>query len=268
MSRNILLATDLTARGDRPFDRAGILADQWQADQYYAFVNSDKSPVTDDKVTQQLRLSYGELINPDNVMVAHGKVPEAICKMAEARGADIIVLGAARYNNITDFFLGTAVDYVVRHTKTPVLVVKERPRKPYQHILVAVDFSEISNNAVRRVLDLFPDTRVTIAHAYHLAYEAWLRSGESSSAMRDEAEQKMQAFVADLTADMAGDRQIETRLLEGSLHQSIFDALGELNADLLALGTHGRSGFMQATMGSRASELMGWSPVDVLMVRS
>jgi nucleotide-binding universal stress UspA family protein len=37
--------------------------------------------------------------------------------------------------------------------------------------------------------------------------------------------------------------------------------------DLLVLGTHGRGGFIMATIGSRASEMMGWSPVDVLMVR-
>ena len=61
--------------------------------------------------------------------------------------------------------------------------------------------------------------------------------------------------------------RVTPRLVEGNLHQSIFDMLDSGDFDLLVLGTHGRSGFAMATIGSRASEMMGWSPVDVLMVR-
>ena len=48
---------------------------------------------------------------------------------------------------------------------------------------------------------------------------------------------------------------------------SVHNMLDSGDFDLLVLGTHGRGGFIMATIGSRASEMMGWSPVDVLMVR-
>lgn len=267
MTRRILFATDLSARSDRPFERTMMLADLWHAEHYYIFVNADRSPVSTDKVVGQLKRSYGDDINKEQVIVLHGKVPEAICKTADNMGANLIVLGAARHNNLTDFFLGTAVDYIVRHTELPVLVVKEKPRHDYKHIMVAADFSKASANAVKQVIDLFPSARITVAHAYHAAYGAWLDPDSIAAAAKKSAERDMAAFIKGLQLPPEVTDHIEQTLIEGELHQSIYDAINDLEVDLLALGTHGRSGFVHATIGSRAAEMLGWAPSDVLMIR-
>lgn len=267
MDKTILIASDLTARSDRPFMRAAMLAKAWDAKRAVLFANADKSRVDQDSVERQLTRNYGQDMDACAVVVAHGKVPETIAKTAKGLNADIIVVGAARHNNVTDFVLGTAVDYVVRRAETPVLVVKERAHHDYQQIMVAVDFSESSKNAVQTALNFFPTAQITLAHAFHVAYSAWLKSDGVSDEMRDEAQQQMDAFMADLELTDTDKARISSAVLEGNLHQSIYDMLLAKNMDLLVLGTHGRSGFTQATIGSRASEMLGWAPTDVLMVR-
>lgn len=266
MPKQILVATDLTARADRPFARAKLLADLWKAHCTLLFVSSPKTEVDIAKVEALLRRTYGSDAEGCNLAINYGSVPEVIADTAAQLDSDLIILGAARHNNISDFFLGTAVDHVLRHASAPVLIVKERPQANYRRILVATDFSDFSANALRAALNLFPDVPIDLVHNYHVAYGAWLKSEGVATEMRSDAEQELQDFVAGMNLSEGELSRVTPRLVEGNLHQSIFNMLDGGEFDLLVLGTHGRSGFAMATVGSRASEMMGWSPVDVLMV--
>ena len=267
MTRKILLATDLTARGDRPFARAKLLADAWKADRTIVFVHAQKSEVDILKVETLLVRNYGEDAEGCNLAINYGKPPKVIADTALQLESDLIIVGAARHNNISDFFLGTAVDHLVHHAGAPTLIVKEKPRAAYGRILVATDFSDYSAHALRTALDFFPEVQIELVHAYHVAYEAWLKSDGVAAEMLSSAEQEFEEFMADLNLSEIEAKRVHPKLVEGNLHQSIYNMLDSGDFDLLVLGTHGRSGFLKATVGSRASEMMGWSPVDVLMVR-
>ncbi|MEP2989970.1 MAG: universal stress protein [Parasphingorhabdus sp.] len=266
MTSELLIATDLTARGDRPFERAKLLADQWQANRTILFVNGGKTEVDKDKVDALLKRNYRDDANGCGVVIEKGKPPKIIANTATAQESDLIIVGAARHNNMSDFFLGTAVDHLVHHATTPVLVVKERPLGQYKKIMVAADFSEFSVNALNTALQFFPEASVEIVHAYHVAYEAWLKSDGVAEEMCAEAEKELTEFMAGMGLSEADQARVTPRLVEGNLHQSIHRILNAGEIDLLVLGTHGRSGFAKATIGSRASEMLNWSPVDVLMV--
>lgn len=269
MTREILIATDLTARGDRSFQRAKMLADQWQANPSVLFVNDSKSDVEKSKVQDLLNQNYRADTEGCSLVIAKGSPPKIIAQTAAAEESDLIVVGAARHNNISDFFLGTAVDHLIHHAVTPVLVVKERPFGHYKNIVVATDFSDFSDfsaNALLTALELFPGANIQLVHAYHVAYEAWLKSDGLVDEMHAEAKKEMRQFMEGLHLPEANKERVTVNLVEGNLHQSIYRILDTGEVDLLVLGTHGRSGFGKATIGSRASEMLKWSPVDVLMV--
>lgn len=268
VSKQILVATDLTARADRPFARAKLLADIWHADRTLLFVNSPKAEVDIAKVEALLVRNYGADTEGCNLAINYGKPPKVIADTASQLGSDLIIVGAARHNNISDFFLGTAVDHLVHHAEAPVLIVKERPRADYSRILVATDFSDCSAKALHTALEFFPGAKIDLVHAYHVAYEAWLKSDGVAAEMLSDAEKELQDFMAGLNLSDTDSARVNPRLVEGNLHQSIHNMLDSGDFDLLVLGTHGRGGFTMATIGSRASEMMGWSPVDVLMVRN
>lgn len=266
-SKQILVATDLTARADRPFARAKMLADIWEADRTLLFVSSSKSEVDIMKVEALLWRNYGADTEGCNLAINYGSPPKVIADTALQLDSDLIVVGTARHNNISDFFLGTAVDHLVHHAVAPVLIVKERPRAHYSRILVASDFSEFSAHALRTALEFFPDAKIELVHAYHVAYEAWLKSDGVAAEMLSDAEKELNDFIASLNLSEKDAARVNPQLVEGNLHQSVYKMLDSGDFDLLVLGTHGKSGFLKATIGSRASEMMGWSPVDVLMVR-
>ncbi|MNI81182.1 Stress response protein NhaX [compost metagenome] len=62
--------------------------------------------------------------------------------------------------------------------------------------------------------------------------------------------------------------EVETKLLEGQvIHREIIRAAEELHADLIIIGSHGRTGFKKLFLGSVAQSLLGESHIPVLIVR-
>jgi nucleotide-binding universal stress UspA family protein len=68
------------------------------------------------------------------------------------------------------------------------------------------------------------------------------------------------------TAAKAG-ISVETRALTGVPHEDILRVARELPADLIILGTHGRTGMSHLLMGSVAEKVVRKAPCPVLTVR-
>ncbi len=69
------------------------------------------------------------------------------------------------------------------------------------------------------------------------------------------------------TLDNATFNRIEASNEKGELGVVLFQKIKEVKSDLVVLGTHGKSGFMRASMGNNARVLLGWLKQDVMMVR-
>src|SRR5690606_5360249 len=122
----------------------------------------------------------------------------------------LVVTGVARNAALGRASAGATVDALVRRCPVPLLAVKLRPNRPYQHVVVASDFSASSRAALFAVLEMFPAASVTLFHACHALYENFV---EDKSALRDEearhAEQRARAFLAE--AGLAADRRVMIR---------------------------------------------------------
>lgn len=81
---------------------------------------------------------------------------------------------------------------------------------------------------------------------------------------RGQAQRRLRAIVA--RAKAAGVR-VRAILLEGMPHEVIARAVRSRKADLLVIGTHGRSGLAKLFLGSVAARLVTMSPRPVLTVR-
>jgi len=69
-----------------------------------------------------------------------------------------------------------------------------------------------------------------------------------------------------LSIELGLDGSIEALVCEGEPHEVVVDIAASKNADLIALGTHGRKGFKKLFMGSVTSRVIASSPCDVLVV--
>jgi len=200
------------------------------------------------------------------ILLAHGPVPKTIARVAAEQAAAVIVVGAARFNDLGDYVLGTAVDNLIRQSHSPVLVAKRRPREPYGRILCAVDMCEPAGHALRTALRLFPKAEIVALHAYHVGFEGWQRDAYVKQETEAEARRDLDAFLAGLGLAQGDRDRLEARIGYGNPQDVIGDEIERMEPDLLVLGTHGGGGFRQATIGSTASAVLEWAKPDTLVV--
>jgi universal stress protein A len=140
----------------------------------------------------------------------------------------------------------------------------------FEHILVPVDFDPPSLRALDIALDLAHafGAKLTVLHAWDIA------PYEYAGALY---------FPAELWADVeaAAKRQLDAvigrvrerlplavaTLARGPAALAILDAIHAMKADLVVMGTHGRSGVAHLVLGSVAQRVVRASPVPVLTVR-
>jgi len=268
---NLLLASDFSARCDRPLDRALLLVRERGAKLAIAHIlepGPDRAELrSPDELERDLRAELPEEAWGVELIVRAGSAPHVLAAIAKESGSDLIITGVARYNSWGDYFVGTAVDYIVRNAEVPVLIVRKRPRKPYQRMLVTTDFSDCSVLALRTAARLFPDIPITVVHVFHIPYKAWLESQSVREEIRAERAAEMAKLIARPTLVDLKDR-LSTVIAEGELGPVITQQLKLTASDLLVLGTQGQSTFSYATIGSNAEALMASAPSDVLMVRT
>jgi nucleotide-binding universal stress UspA family protein len=266
----ILMATDLSARCDRPLDRALMLAQEWRTKLILLHI-LEPGQATDSttnigaieaKIAQELPRTK---VNVE-IVVRVGDIAATIIETARTRTCDLIITGVARYNSIGDLILGGPVDQLIRNAPVPVLMVKCRPRHAYKNILVATDFSDCSLQALNTAAELFPDSRLHLVHAYHEPHSAWLSSDQVTQDVKAKEQAALARFLAKpQIADTIFER-MNGSVEKGDLGPVLARKISATKSDLVVLGTHGRSGFSRATLGSNVQHVLGWVGEDILTV--
>ncbi len=137
----------------------------------------------------------------------------------------------------------------------------------YDRILVATDGSDVASAAVDAAIALATRFDAEL-HAVHVR-----EVGELPQDVADEAASDLERTgreAAQRAADRAADAGLEatTAVVEGGQtpHDAILAHAAEAGADLLVLGTHGRTGIGRWVMGSVAEQAVRESPIPVLTV--
>jgi nucleotide-binding universal stress UspA family protein len=145
--------------------------------------------------------------------------------------------------------------------------------QPYRHILIATDFSEPAEKAVKLGVDLVQRfaARVTLLHVYDATvFEravAPLSIGhdELEKQMADSARAELERIASSQLADAEG---VDCMPVPGSSPAlTIVDHAKDHGVDLCIVGTHGRTGFRRVFSGSVAERVVRHASCDVLVVR-
>ena len=269
--KSILLATDLSARCDRPLDRALMLAKEWNRKLILLHILDPvraKDPATNRRAIEaQIADDLPKHKIDVEVMVKTGDIAATIIETAKAKKCDLIITGVARYNSIGDILLGGPVDQLIRDAPVPVLVVKRRPKNAYKNILIATDFSDCSLQALNAAAELFPDPKLHLVHAYHEPYSAWLSSDQVAQDVKSEEQTALTRFLAKRAISDAVFDRVNGSIEKGDLGAVLSRKIAATKSDLVVLGTHGRGAFSRATLGSNAQHVLSWVGQDVLIVR-
>ena len=136
------------------------------------------------------------------------------------------------------------------------------------------DFSPASTAALKRAVAMAKADRAQLIVAHVMAPPSLALSGDGyvsprlyedlEASARAQAQKRLGAIVA--RARKAGARTTGL-LLEGVAHERIARAARAKRADLLVIGTHGRTGLAKFFLGSVAARLIASAPCPVLTVR-
>lgn len=141
------------------------------------------------------------------------------------------------------------------------------------HVLVPVDASDRSTEALDYALTEHPDARITALHVIDPG-EFYATTGVEGGAManyeqiRDTHEEQAERIL-ELARERATERgaEIETERVVGGVSKSIVEYAEEHDVDHVVVGSHGRTGASRILLGSVAETVARRSPVPVTIVR-
>lgn len=280
--KNIVMATDLSARSDRALERAISIAQVHDAELTIVHVVDDDLPASvadaqESAARVAIQRDVDKLATGDgprvSISVVFGQAYVDVLEISEKADADLIVLGVHRENALKDMFRGTTVERVIRAGNVPVLLVKDRVNVPYQRVVVGVDFSVYSRRAVEFAIEFVPEGQFHLVHAYDVPFKGFLygrdTQKEVSKQQQAKFDQMIEGEMATFLSSLEGNPpKLERIMQEGMARQVVDRQVTQLKPDLLVIGTHGRTGVAHAFLGSVAEDLLKAPPCDVLAVKA
>ena len=141
-----------------------------------------------------------------------------------------------------------------------------------RHIVCAVDFSDFSRRALDHAVAIakWYEARLTVMYAYGVPLAALASAPLLSPAPMEVVallpadRESLRRQLLDFLPRAAAGVPIECRVVEGDVATEILAAAA--TADLLVVGTHGRSGFERLVLGSVAERLLRQAPCPLLIV--
>lgn len=136
--------------------------------------------------------------------------------------------------------------------------------------MVSLDGSETSERALDVAVDLAHALKAELAlcHVVDLAKVAMISGGQAQ--LVEQSSEEVQAegrrILEDAVKRVASRVPASTRLVVGTPVADIERLAGELKPAFIVMGTHGRTGFRRAILGSVAEGVARRAPAPVLIV--
>lgn len=192
---------------------------------------------------------------------------------ARSAGADVVVVGREGERGFRALLLGTTAERVIRNAAAPVLIVKRPARAPYRRLLAAIDLSEGSRAVLQGASRLARsgDRALDVVHAYQTAYDSMLLRMGPPGGVADyhrRCRADAQASAAELVENAGMASGVEAVFVRrGEPRTTVLSVARSRRSDLIAVGTHGRTGLGHVLLGSVAEGIIRHATADVLVVR-
>jgi nucleotide-binding universal stress UspA family protein len=243
--------------------------DLWAPGALAPLVNSVE---TFDVVVKQLRhlldTEWGAEI-PDTVRQAvvtrPGQPAIVLGEVAREYGASLIVVGGRRHGALARGFGGSTAHNLVRAAATPVLVVEASSPAP-AHVLAATDLSGAAAatlSAARRYADLF-QAQLGVLHVVELgAASQTIPLTLDLDLLEGRAREELERVIALEGLPVAPPDRLIRR---GRADEAIAESAVAWHADLVVVGSHGRSWVDRLLIGSTTERLLNRLPTSLLVV--
>ncbi len=190
-------------------------------------------------------------------IIKHYKVFKEVDAIAKEVNADLIIMGSHGASGFKEFFIGSNTQKVIRHANVPVLVIKnEMANIEFTDIVVASDFSSESIPAFQKMLKTLEPMNAKKHIVYVNAPFDSFKTTPEMDALADEFLMKLEGNT---------DRKINVHFVcARTILQGILDFSNSVGADLIAVITHGRTGFANFMEGSVAEDVTNHATLPII----
>lgn len=166
---------------------------------------------------------------------------------------DLVVMGTLGHSKLEEMIIGSNTEKVIRYSSCPVLTVHGEPgKKEFKNIVYATSMSadetEISN-----IVKNFQDMYNATVHVVRINTPSNFQSDKVVKKLMNEFTKNIR--LKNFTVNVFNDHSEE----EGIIHFA-----DSIDADLIAMSTHGRTGFAHVLIGSIAEDVANHSKRPVL----
>ena len=209
------------------------------------------------------------------VFVGHPFVE--LIRAAQDCSADLMVLGSHGLT-VGSHDVGNVASKCVRKAPLPVLLVRDSHQGAFATVVVGVDFSDTSLLALEKGASLAERDGASL-HVLHVHCPPWMWANhypydlkttpkqDYEEEYRNVLSDRMEAFIRPLRDSSTG-VEITTEIIESDVSLSaIEDYLKQVSADVVVIGTRGRTGLKSLLLGTTAERLLRDSPCSVLTVK-
>ena len=199
--------------------------------------------------------------------IAQGDAKSEIIDAAKENAVDMIIMGSRGHKGMELILLGSVSQGVLMQAQCPVVIVKSEPstdspnlQEGFKNVLLTVDNSPYSRAALAwvKTLNWSSSTRfklVTVVQALTDSFASEESAVRATSLTRQHdslhamARSEMEAMAQDLI-DHVGPGRVTTQVGEGDPREVILHVAANWSADLIVLGSHGRTGLTKLLLGS------------------
>ncbi|ELZ22365.1 universal stress protein UspA-like protein [Halosimplex carlsbadense 2-9-1] len=289
MYETILVATDGSAHAERAARHAVSLAESFDATVTVLGVadlqraaGAFSAGGIDDEFRERVRAGSESAVEdaaaladdrvPVETAVVDGDPAEAIVDYADDEEFDAVAMGTHGRRGLSRLVFGSVARYVVRHTTRPVLTARETDGDPvtdYDDVLVPTDGSDATEAAVDHGLAIADAFGATV-HAVNIVDLSGMAAGSGVEPPTQQLERYTEAGEAavDAVAERAHEAGLDavTSVEHGFPAADLLGYVDEAGVDLVAMGTHGRTGIDRVLLGSTTERILSQSPVPVVAV--
>ena len=204
-----------------------------------------------------------------------------VIKAVASHGYDLVVKSAKSSDGLSNRILGSTDLHLLRKCPCPVWVDRPGAAAHYRQVLAAVDpMAPPHDNCAKLVLDLATSlarresAQVKVVHAWKVNGESMLRDGRfrlsqtELDLLLNETESRHRERLQGLLKDY--DFEVDDEgvfLVKGEASVAIHQVSVDQNADLIVMGTLGRSGIPGLFIGNTAEDVLQNTTASILAVK-
>lgn len=170
---------------------------------------------------------------------------EGIIKASKGHNVDLVVMGSHGTSGVQGFFVGSNTEKVVRTSDIPVLVVKkELDIKDINKFVFASDFSEEMKKPF--------ENAIAFAKAFGARMDLLMINTPGRFMSTEESEKRITSFLKSFSLENYSMHVYN----DYSVEKGVLNFSNRVNADLIGVGTHGRTGISHYLNGSIGEDIV------------